>query len=227
MFCTNCGAQVQDGASFCPNCGQRLSVPQPVPQPQPTWSQPQQSYQQPEQTYQQTQQSQSSYQQSCSSQQAYAQQAVQQPEQGMKWHKFIVYFAIWASAFISFVNGIRCLTGGHYGEYKEMVYAFIPGLKAPDILYGLLALGAVAIAIVTGLSLLKFRANGPKLLTILYIYSAGSSLLYLVWAGAVLSSKGADVSSVIGSVIGSLVGSVVMIFVNKAYYAKRAHLFVN
>ena len=145
----------------------------------------------------------------------------------MNWHKFIVYFAIWAGAFISFVNGIRCLTGAHYGEYKKMVYAFIPGLKAPDILYGLLLLGAVAIAIVTGLSLLKFRANGPKLLMILYIYSAGASLLYLVWAGAVLASYGADVSSIIGSVVGSLIGSVVMIIVNKVYYGKRAHMFVN
>ncbi len=44
MFCKNCGAQVQDGVAFCPNCGQSVTgdaqaqnqaQPQPQPQPQP------------------------------------------------------------------------------------------------------------------------------------------------------------------------------------------------
>lgn len=37
-FCSKCGAQVADGATFCPNCGYKLSETQPVstpPQPQP------------------------------------------------------------------------------------------------------------------------------------------------------------------------------------------------
>lgn len=42
-FCPKCGAQVADGATFCLNCGYKLSEAQPVstpPQPQPQ-SQPQ------------------------------------------------------------------------------------------------------------------------------------------------------------------------------------------
>lgn len=37
-FCPKCGAQVADGATFCLNCGYKLSETQPVstpPQPQP------------------------------------------------------------------------------------------------------------------------------------------------------------------------------------------------
>lgn len=37
-FCPKCGAQVADGATFCLNCGYKLSEAQPVstpPQPQP------------------------------------------------------------------------------------------------------------------------------------------------------------------------------------------------
>lgn len=40
-FCSKCGAQNADGASFCTNCGAPMNVAQPQPQPQP---QPQQTY---------------------------------------------------------------------------------------------------------------------------------------------------------------------------------------
>jgi uncharacterized membrane protein len=32
-FCTNCGAQVADGAAFCPSCGRALAVPAGSPAP--------------------------------------------------------------------------------------------------------------------------------------------------------------------------------------------------
>lgn len=30
MFCNQCGSQVEDGKSFCPNCGTQLKKPEPV-----------------------------------------------------------------------------------------------------------------------------------------------------------------------------------------------------
>ena len=47
MFCNHCGAQVPDGAKFCPKCGGALTSdseapqaeapqPQPAPRPEPT-----------------------------------------------------------------------------------------------------------------------------------------------------------------------------------------------
>ena len=47
-YCPNCGAQVQEGASFCTNCGSRLAQPSQAPaqaQSQtPYQAQPQASY---------------------------------------------------------------------------------------------------------------------------------------------------------------------------------------
>ena len=60
-FCGNCGAQIKDGAQFCPQCGQKTNMGQPtnlqeVQTPQQPMTQPQQQvYQQP-QAYQQPQQ---------------------------------------------------------------------------------------------------------------------------------------------------------------------------
>ena len=86
-FCTNCGSQVNDGASFCPNCGSPVQAAptqtqQPAQQgyqqaPQQQYQQPAQQYQQPaQQAYQQPQQQYQQYQQPY---QQPAQQQYQQP----------------------------------------------------------------------------------------------------------------------------------------------------
>ncbi len=33
MFCSNCGANLRDGTKFCPYCGQKVRIPEPVPTP--------------------------------------------------------------------------------------------------------------------------------------------------------------------------------------------------
>lgn len=47
MFCNNCGANIPDGSSFCPNCGTRFG------QPNMGYQQPNMGYQQPNMGYQQ------------------------------------------------------------------------------------------------------------------------------------------------------------------------------
>lgn len=59
MFCSKCGAQLQDGAKFCPSCGAPAGATAPMQQPQ----QPQQTWQQPQQNWQQQQQPQQQWQQ--------------------------------------------------------------------------------------------------------------------------------------------------------------------
>ena len=231
MFCNNCGAQIPDNASFCPACGAGMS--QQPQQGYQAYQQPQQqAYQQPQQqAYQQPYQQQGyqqPYQQQAYAQpgyQAYPQQAM--PKQGMKWHKFLVYFALWASALINLIMGIVTLTGAQYGSYRDLVYAMLPGMKAPDLIYGLLLIVTAVFALITVLSLLKFKANGPKLLFLLYALVAVVTVIYVVWSCIVLSKYDADLSDVITRTVASLITSVVMIIVNKIYYGKRAHLFVN
>ncbi len=76
MFCTNCGNQIADGSTFCPNCGTSLSAPAQQPQ-QPDYQQP--AYQQP--AYQQPVYQQPAYQQPAYQQPVYQQPAYQQPQQ--------------------------------------------------------------------------------------------------------------------------------------------------
>lgn len=40
MFCTQCGAQVDDTAGFCPNCGAKVAAPRPSPPPPMTAAAP-------------------------------------------------------------------------------------------------------------------------------------------------------------------------------------------
>lgn len=225
MFCSTCGAQLPDNTPVCPYCGTQLGAQQPYPQQgyQQTYQQPnQQQYQQ---NYQQSY-PQQGYQQPY--QQPYAQRSYpQNPALPMNWHKFLVYFALWAGAVLNVIYGIITLTGGQYGIYKELVYAVIPGLKAPDIIYGISLIGLGGFGFYVAASMLKFKKGAPKLLQYLYIAAAALSVLYVIIAVIILSKYSGDLGSVIASVAVTLVIAVVMVIVNNIYYKKREHLFVN
>ncbi len=146
----------------------------------------------------------------------------------MKWHKFLINFSLWAGAVMNVGSAIMTLTGAHYGVSSDevaMIYRFYDGLKIVDVLMGLACLAVAALLIVTRFSLAGFKANGPKLLMISYAAGAAVSLLYLLIAAAVTKLPFTDL--VDSSSISSIITSVAMIFVNKAYYDKRASLFVN
>lgn len=145
----------------------------------------------------------------------------------MKWHKFLVYFALWAGAAVNLFNGITTMSGGHYEGYTSMVYAVFPSLKTLDTICGLLMIGLAALGAYAAYSLLKFNVGAPQKLMYLYIAAAAVEVIYCIGAISILSGY-ADTSSILTpQVIGSVVASVAMIFVNKAYYEKREHLFVN
>ncbi|MBQ3355580.1 MAG: zinc ribbon domain-containing protein [Oscillospiraceae bacterium] len=257
MICGNCRAQIPDNSPVCPYCGAPQAQPtyqppyaqQPYPQnyQQPNYRQPQQpTYTQPQQGYPQQQ----GYQQPVYPQQPYRQpypqQGYQQPyaPQGyppyrqnglqntlpMNWHKFLVYFALWASAVFSIISGVLTLIGAQYEEYAELVYAFIPALKYTDLAYGILQIGVAVLAFITAFRLLKFKRGAPKLLTAYYVISVVISVLYVVATVLILLDYGADLSELVGTlatVFGSIVFSIAMIIANHNYYKKRAHLFVN
>ena len=63
---------------------------------------------------------------------------------GMKWYKFLIYFALFLGAVVNFINGVNYLTGNIYfvqsgGEATaEMIYAFFgSSLKTIDIIFGI------------------------------------------------------------------------------------------
>lgn len=201
MYCSKCGAQAADGASFCANCGAPLNAQNNRSAQGPErndWQQP-----------------------------AYGTYSQPVPEQGMKWHKFLVYFSLWFGAIANFWNGIQAITGLHYKGNAEAVYRMIPEMKLPDVVFGILCIVIAVLMVITAVSLLRFKASGPKKLISTYVAAVAVTLIYVIWSSVILSRYGADIGMGLSSYVISLVISVIMIFVNRNYYQKRAHLFVN
>ena len=65
----------------------------------------------------------------------------------MGWYKFLIYFSLFASAALNIISGISSITGLHYGEFNQLIYAYYGGLKTVDIIMGFfsIALGVVSI----------------------------------------------------------------------------------
>ncbi len=218
MFCNQCGSQIQDNASFCPNCGASISKAEP----QLAYStQPQQyGYAQPNNA--------------ANQQYGYAQSAnpVNQQYNGlpMNWYKFLIYFALFAGAVLNLISGIMQLTGAQYDGAAELVYAYFGSLKVIDILFGLATIGAAIYGVYVRFELAKLKKGAPQKLTILYILVVAISVIYLIAVAVVLSSANTGIGLgdlMSPSVIGSLIGSAAMIVINKIYFDKRASLFVN
>ena len=218
MFCPNCGAQLPDGAAFCSVCGQ------PQQNARPAYQQPQQNYQQP--YYQQPQQN---YQQPYyQPQQNYRQPVYQQLP--MKWHKFLVYFALWAAAILHLFNGIMAITGKQYeaqGVRASLIYSFFPSLKTGDVIYGVLLIGLAAVTVITALKLLKFKKGAPMWLKMLYLLGLIASLFYVIIVTSALKKYHADTSEFVGNAVISAIISVAMIAINHVYYGKREAMFIN
>lgn len=152
------------------------------------------------------------------------QPAVQTP---MKWYKFLIYFSLFAGAVLNAISGIIALTGAQYDGMAELVYAVFGGLKVVDILMGLACLAVAAFGIYVRFRLAQFRADGPKKLMMLYIVSCLLNILYLIAVVVVLPGEmsGDIILEELPRAIGTIVGSAVMVFVNKVYFDKRAHMF--
>lgn len=143
----------------------------------------------------------------------------------MKWHKFLIYFSLWAGAVLNLLNAFQYFTGSIYGTGNEasMVYAYYDGLKAIDMLMAMLMIVVAVFSIVTRFALAGYKSNGPKMLTGLYLVTMLTGVFYLIIASAVTGISLGDLID--SSSISSLISSIAMIFINKSYYGKRAHLF--
>ncbi len=92
------------------------------------------------------------------------------PAYGMKWHKFLVNFSLWAGAVLNLIMGFACLAEG-----------------AP--LYGLVLIGAAAYAIYVRFQLAKFKKNAyMHLLAAQLIVIAADLLLMGVGFSALASN---------------------------------------
>lgn len=132
----------------------------------------------------------------------------------MKWHKFLIYFQLFAAALVSLYNAVVCfrmmfLGLGTFGPWN-MIYAIA----------GVICVVLAVWAIYVRFRLAGFRRNGPKMYILFLAINCVFQVLNLVIA------FGGDITTT-SSAVGSVVSSVLMLVLTNIYYKKRAELFVN
>ena len=202
MTCKKCGSQMGDDQRFCSFCGEDNQVQQ-------GWS-GQDAYNNESMNGYNAAQNQYSFSNSLP----------------MGWYNFLVKFALIAGAVINCIYGILYLTGKVYDMKQDgssdLVYLFFKDLKTLDVIYGLALFALAAFGIFVRSELAKYKADGPK-----YLYALNGSAAALIFLYALIAGSIIEQSAFSAEVVGSIIGSVSMIVVNKVYFDKRAHLFVN
>lgn len=133
-----------------------------------------------------------------------------EPAHPMKWHKFLIYFQLFAAAIINAVNAVGYFAGFFAGNVF-------------DILYGVLSVVLAVLAIYARFRLAGFRKNGPKMYTLFLCITCVLEILYLVF---IIVSDGSDLYAV-SSAVSSLFLKALTLVLTNIYYKKRADLFVN
>ncbi len=156
----------------------------------------------------------------------------QQPQLPMKWFKFLIYFLMFANALLFLSQAASFFTGSQYGDSAASVYHFFSGLKAVDMVMGVLYLGAAAYSIYTRFMLSGYKRIGPKCMYAYYAVNVGLQVLYTALACIVFAGVNANLATELltenlPTLLGSVVGCVLGIALNRTYFNKRAHLFVN
>jgi len=147
------------------------------------------------------------------------------PTPPMKWYKFLIYFELFASAILNLCHAAEIFLGTAHGVHTQTMYSIYDGLRAVDMTMAVLMIGFILLALTTRFYLAGFYKQGPTLLNVYYIANPVFNLIYLIALTAVLpaSARGDAEHNLIGSVL----GGVVMLILNKVYFDKRKHLFVN
>ncbi|MBQ4435465.1 MAG: hypothetical protein II879_05155 [Clostridia bacterium] len=142
----------------------------------------------------------------------------------LKWHKFLIWFALWMGALGNAVNAIGLIGGTAYVDQSEEIYAAFERLRVIDLVWGIVLLGLSAYMIYVRFQLAGFRIDAPKKLSILYVANLVCSLGYLL---AVSSVTHLSLRTIMSEITVTLIGSILMLFINQNYYNKRLELFVN
>ena len=147
---------------------------------------------------------------------------------GMKWYKFLIYFALFAGAFVNFIYGINYISGGIYVvETNGLITAdsvyklYGVGLQVVDILYGLLLLALAVFCLVLRNQLAKYKPDAPHFVRIFYSILAGAPFLYSIIV-ALITSQSLGIEAMLSLIVG-----LIFTLWNVEYFKKRAHLFTD
>ena len=148
----------------------------------------------------------------------------------MKWHHFLIYFALWIGALYDLSCAVLTLTGHPYGPTdSSWVYGQFPGLRMAEVIYSVLLIGMAIFGIYTRFQLAGLKKGAPAkflLLTALDIVLTVGFQFVQSW---ITNTPLADLTGIntMAYISGTIIGLFLVIWIMKVYYGKRAHLFVN
>jgi hypothetical protein len=197
MYCHNCGTQIPDTVSYCPECGAKVASAAPAAEAgelRPVMP---------------------------------AADAAPAKKGGMGWFKFIIYFQLFAAAVVSLFNAFTFLSGTIYGsrEVAENLYYIYPEMKLLTMALGVVSVALAVFAIVVRFSLARYKRSGPRLYLILLAVNILVTLVFVFGAAGILESPVSDFLD--STQISSLVVSLGFLIFNFFYFRERKELFVN
>ncbi len=161
-------------------------------------------------------------------------------KQGMKWFHFLIYFWIWLKVISNVFSGISYLIrvyNKNFILFAEELYTSYPVLQHADLIVGVVSLLFAILFLVARFRLAKFKKGAPALYikvnyTILFLNVVFSTCLDIVNFFA--SETAMQASPIHLFLISTIVSAILTFALNfliyklqKIYFKKREHLFVN
>lgn len=143
-------------------------------------------------------------------------------ERGMKWYKFLIYFALFAAAAVNMVSLALSIVDLVNILGMGVTDGRIKGALATVIIYCAYLVILSAFLIVTRFSLARFECDGPMLLICIYIADFVISIAYCIAWSYILGKSAFGIYQIIILVIYA-----VMAHLNYIYFEHRSNLFVN
>ncbi len=224
MYCEHCGKKINNDDRFCGSCGTPVKQITPSLQKDdntgaPTPIQKNEAYSKIHPTLA-----------SDTSKEAQLTKANAEGL-GMKWFKFLIYFGLFFSALIYVSQAIATFDGSQYDatmnllygsneSWGEIIYQMFPSLSIVDKAYGAILLIFAVLSIVMRMRLAKFKTKAASQYILFLLSLMVVSVIYSIIVSFIV--KSADMSLVMMVIL-----LVIRFFLEKRYFAKREHLFVN
>ena len=123
------------------------------------------------------------------------------------WHKFLIYFFLWAEGIVGISNGVQELQlAGYYGIFG---------------LFGLINIALGVFAIVVRFRLAGFKKNSPKLVTLLNVIYACLNLVETLVAASIVGFENLDFYFYSG-----IISAIPIAVITWRYYSSRQELFI-
>ena len=146
----------------------------------------------------------------------------------MGWYKFLSKFVLYAAGVLNIFNAISVFRGRAF--FPRLAYKTIERtmnahtvLKVAAVVLSIAYLGLAVFAVYTRRRLASYKHDAPHLLKYYYLVALGLSLLTVV---AVMLVGMLPMQAIV-SFGEDAIFTIVILMINRTYFKKRAHLFVN